>query len=172
VSDNQSDSSEAWRPFLTEIKKSNLSDIDPTVIESYPEILPERSKIYEGLYMGSFPMTDTSEFDLVVSLSRRSNDMIASICKSYLHFPFYDSPMIPNPKILRYLAELIANFVDFGENVLVHCDAGLNRSGMVCALVLIELNFKPQDAINLLRKQRCNEVLYNGAFRKYIMEQA
>ena len=47
---------------------------------------------------------------------------------------------------------------------LVHCQAGLNRSGAVAALVLMKLGWYAQDAIDFLRRTRCKFVLSNPTF--------
>lgn len=52
---------------------------------------------------------------------------------------------------------------------LVHCQAGLNRSGLLAATVLVKQGHTPEDAIALLRKSRCNLVLCNESFEDHIL---
>jgi protein-tyrosine phosphatase len=47
---------------------------------------------------------------------------------------------------------------------LVHCQAGLNRSGLVAAFTLMRMGFTAQDAIDLLRNSRSPMVLSNETF--------
>jgi protein-tyrosine phosphatase len=47
---------------------------------------------------------------------------------------------------------------------LVHCQAGLNRSGLTAAFTLMRLGMPAQDAIDLLRRQRSPMVLCNQTF--------
>ena len=155
----------------------SFADIKPEMDINYVDILPDASHIYEGLYQGSFPRegkvivratnTIIEDWSLTVSLSR----LPQARSDSYIHFPFHDGQDIPNQTILKHVVNLVTETVRDGKYVLVHCDAGLNRSGLVCALTLIKLGFKPQDAVSLLRKQRCNEVLYNRVFYDYVLEQ-
>jgi len=48
--------------------------------------------------------------------------------------------------------------------VLIHCQAGLNRSGLTAAFTLMRLGYSAQDAIDLLRRQRSQMVLCNQTF--------
>jgi protein-tyrosine phosphatase len=56
-------------------------------------------------------------------------------------------------------------------NVLVHCEAGLNRSGMICALALMRGNEKmtARQVIDHLRKTRDFSVLCNFTFEKFLL---
>lgn len=47
---------------------------------------------------------------------------------------------------------------------LVHCQAGLNRSGLVAAVTLMKLGWNAQAAIDFLRRSRCKFVLCNKTF--------
>jgi hypothetical protein len=52
---------------------------------------------------------------------------------------------------------------------LVHCQAGLNRSGLVTAFALVKRGMLPADAIALLREKRCPLVLCNGTFERWLL---
>ena len=60
------------------------------------------------------------------------------------------------------------------RHALIHCQAGLNRSGLITALTLTR-GFKgvepmcPVNAIALLREKRCDAVLCNAAFFSYLV---
>jgi len=69
--------------------------------------------------------------------------------------------------------------VDFGHNrlksgdrVLVRCQAGLNRSGLVTALILMKEGFTAQDAITLIRTNRHEDALFNDSFANWLIEEA
>jgi protein-tyrosine phosphatase len=51
---------------------------------------------------------------------------------------------------------------------LVHCQAGLNRSGLVTTLALIRRGMKPDDAIALIRAKRSPAVLCNQTFERWL----
>jgi protein-tyrosine phosphatase len=55
-----------------------------------------------------------------------------------------------------------------GDRVLIRCQAGLNRSGLVTALVLIKEGHLPVDAINLLRTKRDRDALCNQDFAEWL----
>ena len=148
---------------------STLDDIDPDkILIGYPEILPEHSFIVDGLAQGSFPsytLVMDVPWSLIISLSRQHRNHNVP----YIHFPFTDGPVLPDTYVLDDLATMVAKRVRAGMQVLVHCDAGLNRSGLVAGLALLKLGYKNDDALALLRKKRCAEVLHNPIFRKYLL---
>ncbi len=51
----------------------------------------------------------------------------------------------------------------------MHCQAGINRSGLVTALALVEEGMKAVDAIALLRAKRSPAVLCNRAFEQWLL---
>jgi protein-tyrosine phosphatase len=56
----------------------------------------------------------------------------------YVHWGIDDGPL-PDLKKLHAHVAVVVMWVRMGEKVLVHCDAGLNRSGLVNALAVREL---------------------------------
>lgn len=59
-----------------------------------------------------------------------------------------------------------------GDRVLVRCQAGLNRSGLVTALVLMREGFSPVEAIALIRLRRSPWALCNDDFVRWLCEDA
>ena len=57
-----------------------------------------------------------------------------------------------------------------GDRVLIRCQAGLNRSGLVLALILIKDGIAPEDAINLIRTHRGPDALFNLNFANWLIE--
>ena len=55
-----------------------------------------------------------------------------------------------------------------GKKVLVRCQAGMNRSGLMVALILLRDRMKIDDAIALIRKKRSAYALDNAHFVKYL----
>lgn len=51
-----------------------------------------------------------------------------------------------------------------GHNVLVQCDSGCNRSGLVCALAMRRLGVRAKEAVAQLRHRRSPDVLSNKVF--------
>jgi protein-tyrosine phosphatase len=56
-----------------------------------------------------------------------------------------------------------------GDRVLIRCQAGLNRSGLVLALILIKDGVAPEDAINLIRTHRGPDALFNLNFANWLI---
>jgi protein-tyrosine phosphatase len=55
-----------------------------------------------------------------------------------------------------------------GKKVLVRCQAGWNRSGLVTALALMKDGHKAKDAIDLIRARRSPHALCNEDFVRYL----
>ena len=55
-----------------------------------------------------------------------------------------------------------------GEAVLIRCQAGANRSGLVMALVLMKEGLSAQDAIDAIRSKR-SFAFSNSAFVKWLL---
>lgn len=59
-----------------------------------------------------------------------------------------------------------------GDRVLVRCQAGVNRSGLVTALVLMHDGMNADEAIALIRQQRSPRVLSNSDFERFLRTRA
>ena len=57
-----------------------------------------------------------------------------------------------------------------GKKVLIRCQAGINRSGLIMALVLIRDGMNPEEAIELMREKRARSVLRNRTFENWLKE--
>ncbi|HEY7821189.1 MAG TPA: dual specificity protein phosphatase family protein, partial [Acidimicrobiia bacterium] len=56
--------------------------------------------------------------------------------------------------------------------VLIRCQAGVNRSGLVSALVLMLDGYRAEEAIALLRQRRSPVVLSNRHFERWLLTEA
>lgn len=79
----------------------------------------------------------------------------------------YDAGETPAPESLLEAVACVLIGLDDGKT-LVHCQAGLNRSGLVAALTLMALGMTPDEAVELLREKRCDAVLCNPAFARWL----
>lgn len=67
------------------------------------------------------------------------------------------------------LADQVILWLRDGKRVLVHCQAGLNRSSLVVARVLMKkYNMTADQAISLIREQRSPVCLCNETFEKHL----
>jgi len=83
---------------------------------------------------------------------------------------------VPDASITDIDLDRLRQAVDFGydrwkqgDRVLVRCQAGLNRSGLVLALILIKDGLKPQDAIARIRDNRGEDALFNRDFHNWLL---
>jgi protein-tyrosine phosphatase len=55
-----------------------------------------------------------------------------------------------------------------GDRVLVRCQAGLNRSGLVTALILMSTGLDAETAIEQIRKNRAETALFNEDYVRWL----
>lgn len=133
--------------------------------DPWNEVLPTRLWI-GGSLMGG----DLSRFGAVVSLSR-SGDAFAPVPKDTAHMTafFGDTAAIPTAT-LAHAVRNVAHFMALGHEVLVRCQAGLNRSGLVVASVLVDHEgWDPAEAIAHLRAVRDPMALFNPTFEAHLL---
>jgi hypothetical protein len=143
------------------------------------EILPgltlggtaDEDVVFEGHQGGRFEhqaYITTEHFDTVVTMYAFAKPVDWFVKE--IRFGIYDSDMKDfETDELHDL--VVAAHKDWkkGKRVLVRCQAGINRSGLVMALMLIRDGYAPEDAINLMRGQRGQAVLANKHFEKWLM---
>ena len=114
-------------------------------------------------------LEDKSEFDAVITLYAWAQPMGWGV--EELRFGFADH--ISAEKDLHRIKE-IAQWAHerwkSGKKVLVRCQAGLNRSGLVTALVLMKAGMTAEAAVELIRDKRSPDALCNDAFIDWIIE--
>jgi hypothetical protein len=134
--------------------------------------LPLISHIEGNLWMGGCIDGATLPYDFahVISLykweryQRGPNTTLVEV-------KMYDSAEVPPTYWMDEIADMVNDRVEEGKT-LVHCQAGLNRSGLISALSLIKRGWAPADAIALLRQQRTPLVLCNKTFEDWLLEQS
>lgn len=87
----------------------------------------------------------------------------------HMRLQMFDHGELPDRVLLIALANMVNLACTVGPT-LVHCQAGLNRSGLVAALALIVGGMEPDAAIALLREKRCDAVLCNRAFEGWLRD--
>lgn len=109
------------------------------------------------------------EFDLVISLYRRDDGHGPAEGVEHEVLEILDGPLAQVQGVERLADKAHAAVVD-GRKVLVRCQAGYNRSGLVVALVLMRMGFTAADAIALVQAKRSRHALYNEHFVRYLKE--
>jgi protein-tyrosine phosphatase len=61
------------------------------------------------------------------------------------------------------------NRLQSGDRILVRCQAGLNRSGLVTALIMMMHGYSAIDAIELIREKRHEDALFNESFANWLI---
>jgi hypothetical protein len=100
----------------------------------------EMSNIHEmlpgSLYQGSLADALGFPADIVLSCTIASDLSITRPRLLHLFFPFEDRAVLPDMGVARRLGQFLAAEVANGKKVLINCDIGHNRSGLMVALVL------------------------------------
>lgn len=132
----------------------------------------DANEIDHNLWQGSYPTHLSSMFKWIINVGY---DAARSqyVCQPGQHVIttfFKDSEFeMPPDEFLNSLADTV-NMLRKSGPVLVHCQAGLNRSRLITALALIRSGFSPQDAIDQVRSRRY-DALFNTRFVKWLIEQ-
>lgn len=130
--------------------------------------VPLFSHIEGNLWMGGCPVRSAPEkFKYIVSLYPWELYTLAEF-QVRTEARLQDILTIPDEEQLYTLARCVNAYKRQGVT-LVHCQAGLNRSGLISALALIEEGMKAVDAISLLRAKRSPAVLCNQVFEEWLL---
>ena len=85
---------------------------------------------------------------------------------------------IPDASIQQIDLCRLKEAVDFGykrwfagDRVLVRCQAGLNRSGLVTALILMRSGLDAQSAIQEIRDHRAELALFNNEYVRWLLSE-
>lgn len=124
----------------------------------------------DRLYMGAFPQPGTNVgaegFDLLVICAMERLHFLGNPPESYttsaygcptLHAPFDDGEV--NDDVVSAVvrgAKATARALADGDKVLVTCNEGRNRSGLVVAVSLLALfpRMRPDEVVDLVKKRR------------------
>ena len=142
---------------------------------------PMYSEILPGLWMGGTDDYDTvdrpselprlfsvRDFDAVVTLNVYANPFGWYVKEFRFGFP--DSSLTDeDAEELERIADWA--FIEWkkGRRVLIRCQAGMNRSGLVTALVLMRDKKSAKEAIQIIREKRDPDALSNPSFLDYLL---
>jgi hypothetical protein len=148
----------------------------------WDEILPnlwqggthDDDEIGDSTYVKKFAKDDASfitidKFDTVITMYQYANP-VGWFVKE-LRYCVYDSEIseLDETELFSVVRFAHAEWKN-NKKVLIRCQAGLNRSSLVTALVLIREGYEPADAVNLIRTKRLEYCLFNEDFERYILE--
>ncbi len=131
--------------------------------------IPAWTVIGDHLILGAHPAdTMPPNVDAIANVdSFRFYDIPDGVL--YLHFAYRDANVIPDATDLRLAASFLNDLRAAGKTVFIHCRLGLNRSGLLTGLVLIDEGYRAKDAIEMMRSLRSPYVLENKTFERYLL---
>jgi protein-tyrosine phosphatase len=113
-------------------------------------------------------MITKDDFDTVITLYSWAQPVDWLV--EEVRYGFYDSEI---SHIDFAAVERAADFAyqawKSGKRVLIRCQAGINRSSLVMAHVLMKDKYKAREAIDLMREKRSKAVLLNRHFVDYLV---
>jgi hypothetical protein len=141
--------------------------------------LPYMTRVYQSavgptaLYQGGVheDMLLPKDIRYVVSLHANEYKVrFGTKLKCLAQFQYIRDMEDQDPEVLGIAADVAVGFLrQHDGGVLVHCMAGVNRSGVVTALVLMRhFGWSADHAISYLREVRSPGVLYNPTFEAYV----
>ena len=140
---------------------------------------PLWSEVVEGLWQGGtgdhdimqqpkFPVITRKTFDTVITLYQFANPVDWHVKE--LRYGVWDgSAQDIDLKELFDLVKMAHTDWVNGKKVLIRCQAGWNRSGLVTALVLMRDGMEAHEAIDLIREKRSPRALCNKNFVEFLL---
>lgn len=126
------------------------------------------SEIIDGLWQGGDTPSPVGRFDHVVSLCAWTEGYSPGP-EGQAQWFIADGPIPDGIDEIWALAHDISERLDRGEQVLVRCQMGLNRSGLLVAAVLIDRGWEPSEAIERVRTRRSPYALSNPHFEEWLL---
>jgi protein-tyrosine phosphatase len=81
-------------------------------------------------------------------------DMVKGLGMDFVSFPIPDMGLPKSVEEFASLSKMLLKQVDAGTNILVHCHAGIGRSGLMAAGILLHCDLDPQQAFAHVSKMR------------------
>lgn len=130
---------------------------------------PFMSEVDDNLWVGGceWGLILPERIDHLISLYQWKEYEVNHDLMSTLTVRMYDERRRPDLDQVMALAGWVNACRKTGE-VLVHCQAGLNRSGMVVALALMLEGRDVKEAVELLREKRSHASLCNPSFVEFL----
>ena len=133
--------------------------------------VPFMSQIAEDLWQGGCAegLALPADIDHVLSLYTAERYVVQHRLRSQLSVVMEDDLGELDSEQVVAIAAWVNNCLRTGPT-LVHCQAGLNRSGLIIATSLMLKGIDAQAAIALLRARRSPAALCNPSFEKWLLK--
>lgn len=141
-----------------------------TMIGGHDFDVPFMSEVVPGLWQGGCEsgLILPTHINYLVSLYPWERYTINHKMRGELYIRMYDDPTQDTAQV-ETIARQVNEWRKAGKgNVLVHCQAGLNRSSLIIARALMLDGMTADDAITLIRRQRSPACLSNDGFESYL----
>jgi hypothetical protein len=173
-------------PYTIYLKSNKITIISDSRRFFQKEILPKDlySEILPGLFMGGTHDDDvvyakptdkhkinSNKFDCVITMYAWANPTDWGVEEIRYGIPDSDINDANIKKLLDIAYWGYRRWLS-GEKVLIRCQAGLNRSGLITSLILIMDGLFPMSAVNLIREKRTPFALFNQNYVTWLTEQA
>ncbi len=133
--------------------------------------MSELNEIAPGLYQSGTP--EAVDADVVVCLHLAPPAYLPASPTSeqllVVWWPIDDGPP-PHAGTVRALVAFVADLLEQGKRVLVHCAGGNNRSGLVVARILMHRGATADEAIQAIRRV-IPTALNNQYFERWLREE-
>lgn len=134
---------------------------------------PFITELLPGVYLGGVEsgLVLPAEIRNIVSLYPWESYTAHHEPDSVFMVSMYDSEYQDLTKI-EAIASWVATLITHRQSVLVHCQAGLNRSSLVMARALVKAGVMDSgsDAVDFIRLKRSPQCFSNRSFEKYVRE--
>lgn len=152
------------------------------VLMEIPYCDDDWTEVAPNLYVGGLATNRTrgcatvdctpGHFDFVVSLAHPEDENGTADTHLILH-AMADGPFKgDNVNDVEAASEMVVSRLVMGQKVLVRCMAGINRSSLVAALVMIKQGLTADEAINKIRSERSPYCLFNPAYVEYLHQRS
>lgn len=141
-----------------------------TLHGGYDFDVPYMSEVVPGLWQGGCEngLVLPTHINFLVSLYPWERYTINHKMRGELYIRMYDDPNQATDQV-ETIARQVNEWRKAGKgNVLVHCQAGLNRSSLIIVRALMLDGMTADEAIELVRKKRSWACLSNKGFETYL----
>jgi hypothetical protein len=124
--------------------------------------MPDISPITDAIFLSSLPKHEHADHiwklgvRLVISMPLYRPPKV--YCRppfTFVHCPTVDSPLVPIPLfMLRRGVEAALPVIERGDNVLIHCKAGVHRSVAMTTCILIARGYTAEAAMKFVKERR------------------
>lgn len=127
------------------------------------------SKIDDGVYQGGRVDQFPDDVTAVVNLEMENDAAFPKPLNAYLWMPINDGPFFPGVPWLHTATTFIDQCRKAGWSVLIHCTAGVSRSGMVDVAYHMFKNRWTRDQALAYIREKCPQTDPNPTFMKGLL---